>query len=196
MLACSVNVKQPYAVQSYTLFRNVAASLLTIAMMKDFWKLCQAQGEEKCHSVKSAPMWRPHRKLPEPSQVKVLHMWEREYRRIYSHSTVTAGSGSYSSTFFVKPNSILSNPPQSAVSMRSSIDCTLSQCLFYTLADHNKACYPTKQINVRCKKVMMWRWTLNTQSDGLLNQPQCWAIPTECMIKQLQLRGAHRMFGS
>lgn len=85
-------------------------------------------------------------------------------------------------------------PPQNAVSVWSATDFSLG--VFYPFADHNKACNPTKPINVRCKKSNDVTLNSNTQSYGLLNQPQCWAIPTECMIKQLWLSWLMWCFGS
>lgn len=135
--------------------------------------------------VESAPMWCPHTEnSAEPLEVKALYMWEMVYWRLYCPCDSRSRWLLLFIFFFFRclVYSILANPPQSAVSMGGTADCTLSHSLFHPLVGHNKACYSTKQINVRCKKVMMWCWTLTPQSYGLLNQPQCTAIPTDCMI--------------
>lgn len=141
----------------YIISRDVAAPLLTVSMMKDLWKRCKAQGEEKAPRRKNrltcdAPTQNPH---------KLRYAWEREYQRMWHSRSWRFYTLPFLSFFF---SSVPSRP---RVRRPWEVQQTaLSRCLFYPLADHNKACYPTKQINVWCKKVMMWRWTLTPEAMG------------------------------
>ena len=124
-------------------------------MMKDFWKLYT----KKCHSLKSAHT----ENYQSCYSLRYCPCGKGNIKEYIA--VLTAGPRGYSSSiFFVTPTSTLSHPTQSAVSVGSVIDCALSLLLFYPLVDRNKACYLTKQINVRCKKVMMWRWTLTPKA--------------------------------
>lgn len=105
----------------------------------------------------------PNRLLREPLQIKLLSLWVSKYQSSYCPCDIM--SCWFYPFFFVIPIFTILYIMHPGVQCVKKVSLTGLIPLFI-VPPCGSHCYPTKQINVRCKKVMMWCWTLTPQSCG------------------------------
>lgn len=109
----------------------------------------------------------PNRLLREPLQIKLLSLWVKQI----SNCPCDIMSCWFYPFLFVIPIFTIYNAPLSTVCKESH---WLRSFPLFIVPPCGSHCHPTKQINVRCKKVMMWCWTLTPQSCGcVLGNSHC-----------------------